>query len=107
LEDTPKLTLNLGLRYDFGSPSYEANNRLANFDSQAALAATNQAQALASLRLASDGSLENRSLVKPDRNNFAPRFGFAYSLMTISSCAAVTAFITICSTASVRKTRSR
>jgi hypothetical protein len=75
---TPKLTLNLGLRYDFGSPSYEANNRLANFDSQAALAATNQAQALASLRLASDGSLENRSLVKPDRNNFAPRFGFAY-----------------------------
>ncbi|MDQ3748960.1 MAG: TonB-dependent receptor [Acidobacteriota bacterium] len=77
---TPRLTLNLGLRYDFGSPSYEAQNRLANFDPQAALAATNQAQALASLRLASDGSLENRSLIKPDRNNFAPRVGFAYSV---------------------------
>ncbi|MEP6900109.1 MAG: TonB-dependent receptor [Actinomycetota bacterium] len=77
---TPKLTLNLGLRYDFGSPSFEAGNRLANFDPVAALAATNQAQALASLRLASDGSLESRSLIKPDRNNFAPRFGFAYSV---------------------------
>ncbi len=77
---TPKLTLNLGLRYDFGSPSYEADNRLANFDPQAALAATNQAQALASLKLATDGNLESRSLIKPDRNNFAPRFGFAYSV---------------------------
>lgn len=77
---TPKLTLNLGLRYDFGSPSFEADNRLANFDPQAALAATNQAQALASLKLASDGSLKNRSLIKPDRNNFAPRFGFSYSV---------------------------
>ena len=77
---TPKLTLNLGLRYDFGSPSFEADNRLANFNPQAAFAATNQTQALASLTLASDGSLQNRSLIKPDRNNFAPRFGFAYSV---------------------------
>ncbi|MBA3692105.1 MAG: TonB-dependent receptor [Acidobacteria bacterium] len=77
---TPKLTLNLGLRYDFGSPSFEAKNKLANFDPQAALAATNQAQALASLRQATDGGLENRSLIKPDRNNFAPRVGFAYSV---------------------------
>ncbi|NJM52380.1 MAG: TonB-dependent receptor [Blastocatellia bacterium] len=77
---TPKLTVNLGLRYDFGTPSYEENNKLANFNPTAALAATDQAQALSSLRLASDGSLENRALIKPDRNNFAPRFGFAYSV---------------------------
>jgi outer membrane receptor protein involved in Fe transport len=77
---TPKLTLDLGLRYDFGSPSYEANNEQANFDPVAAAAATNQAEALASLRLATDGSLEDRALVKPDRNNFAPRVGLAYSL---------------------------
>ncbi|MBA2493445.1 MAG: TonB-dependent receptor [Acidobacteria bacterium] len=76
---TPKLTLNLGLRYDFGSPSFEANNKLANFDPIAALAATNQTQALASLQQATDGGLQNRSLIKPDRNNFAPRIGFAYS----------------------------
>lgn len=77
---TPKLTINLGLRYDFGSPSYESNNKLANFDPAKALAATDQAQALASLTLAKDASLETRSLIKPDRNNFAPRFGFAYSV---------------------------
>jgi hypothetical protein len=77
---TPRLTVNLGLRYDFGSPSYEANNAQSNFDSVAAAAATNQAQALASLRLAGDGGLEERALIKPDRNNFAPRVGFAYSV---------------------------
>ena len=74
------LTVNLGLRYDFGSPSYEANNEMANFDPVAAATATTQAQALASLKLASDGSLADRALVKPDRDNFAPRVGFAYSV---------------------------
>lgn len=73
------LTVNLGLRYDFGSPAYELNNRLTNFAPVAAAAATNNAQAVASLRLASDGSLFSRTLVKPDRTNFAPRIGFAFS----------------------------
>lgn len=77
---TPRLSVNLGMRYDFGSPSYEKNNEQANFDPVAAAAATNQAEALASLTLASDGSLEQRALVKPDRNNFAPRVGFAYGI---------------------------
>ena len=77
---TNRLTVNLGLRYDFGSPSYEQNNEQSNFDPVAGAAATTQAQALASLRLATDGSLEDRTLVKPDRNNFAPRVGFAYSI---------------------------
>lgn len=76
---TPRLTLNLGLRYDFGSPAYEANNHMSNFDPVAAAQATTPAQALASLRIASGGSLENRALTRPDRNNFAPRVGFAYS----------------------------
>jgi hypothetical protein len=73
------LTFNLGLRYDFGSPAYEANNRLTNFDPVAAASATNNAQAMASLRIAADGSLASRALVKPDRTNFAPRLGFSYS----------------------------
>ena len=76
---TSKFTANLGLRYDFGSPYYETNNNQTNFDPIAAAAATNQAQALASLVQAKNGSLQSRSLVKPDRNNFAPRVGFAYS----------------------------
>ena len=29
---TPKLTLNLGLRYEFATPPREKNNQLANFD---------------------------------------------------------------------------
>jgi len=64
-----KLTLNLGLRYEFGTPYYEKNNRLSNYDP-----ATN------SILSASDGSLYDRALVDPDYNNFGPRLGFAYNL---------------------------
>ncbi len=64
-----KLTLNLGLRYDFATPQYEQNNRLSNFDP-----ATN------TLVQARPGSLYDRALVDPDRNNFGPRLGFAYTL---------------------------
>ncbi len=78
---TPRLTLNLGLRYDFGSPAYELNNRLANFDPVAALSVSTPAEAMASLRLATDGSLADRALVRANRKNFAPRVGFAYSPM--------------------------
>lgn len=64
-----KLTLNLGLRYDFATPQYERQNRLTNFDPS-----TN------TLIPARDGSLYDRALVDPDRNNFGPRFGVAYTL---------------------------
>jgi hypothetical protein len=66
---SPKLTLNLGLRYEFATPQYERDNRLVNFDP-----ATN------TLIQAKDGSLADRALVKPDRNNFAPRLGLAYNI---------------------------
>jgi outer membrane receptor protein involved in Fe transport len=62
-----RLTLNLGLRYDFMSPAYERDNRMANFD-----------PAAGALVFASDGSLEDRALAQPDRNNFAPRIGVVY-----------------------------
>jgi hypothetical protein len=67
---TPKLTLNLGLRYDFATPPYSAKNQLANFDPSGSGA----------LISAKDGSLGDRTLVKIDTANFAPRVGFAYSL---------------------------
>jgi hypothetical protein len=66
---SPKLTLNLGLRYEFATPQYEKDNHLANYDP-----ATN------TLVQARDGSLFDRSGVHPDRNNFAPRIGAAYQL---------------------------
>jgi len=64
-----KLTLNLGLRYEFGTPYYEKDNRLSNYDP-----VTN------SILLAKDGSLYDRALVDPDYNNFGPRLGFAYNI---------------------------
>jgi len=63
-----KLTLNLGLRYDFGSPAYEGKNHLANFDPSGSGA----------LILAGSGSLDQRALVHLDKNNWAPRVGMAY-----------------------------
>jgi hypothetical protein len=64
-----KLTLNLGLRYEFATPQYTADNKLANFNP-----VTN------SLIYASGGSLYNRALVHPDPNDWAPRAGLAYQL---------------------------
>ena len=64
-----QLTLNLGLRYDFMSPSYERDNRMANFDPVSG-----------TLVFASDGSLGDRALVQPDRNNVGPRVGVVYQL---------------------------
>jgi len=66
---TSRLTLNLGVRYEFATPQWEKDNFLTNFDPQ-----TN------SLIQAKDGSIYDRALVNPDRNNFAPRLGMAYSL---------------------------
>ena len=69
---TSKLTLNLGLRYDFATPALEGGNRLANFD-PTANAGTG------GLVFASSGSLRNRSLVQPNTTNFGPRIGISYS----------------------------
>jgi len=65
---TPKLTLNYGLRYEYATPVVEDDNQFANFDPKTG-----------AITFAKDGSLFERALIHPDRNNFAPRFGFAYS----------------------------
>jgi hypothetical protein len=63
-----RLTLNAGLRYEYATPWVEANNVLSNYD-----------PATRTMVMARDGSLEDRSTLKPDRNNFGPRFGIAYT----------------------------
>src|SRR6266540_2905286 len=65
---TSKLTLNFGLRYEFATPPREKENRFANFD-----------PVTGTIIFAKDGDIFARSLIHPDRNNFAPRFGFAFS----------------------------
>ena len=67
---TPKLTLNLGLRYDFAAPVVEGKNRMANFNPAGS----------GSLVFASSGSLSDRALVNPNTTNFGPRIGVSYSL---------------------------
>jgi hypothetical protein len=69
LKVNSKLTLNLGLRYEFGTPYYEKNNNLSNYDPT-----TN------SIISAKSGSLDDRSLVNSDKNNLGPRLGFAYNI---------------------------
>lgn len=65
-----KLTLNLGVRYEFATPQWEKDNLLGNFD-----------PATATLIQAKSGSIADRALVNPDRNNWAPRFGFAWNAL--------------------------
>ncbi|HET6177073.1 MAG TPA: TonB-dependent receptor [Candidatus Sulfotelmatobacter sp.] len=76
------LTLNLGVRYEYVSPLTEENNRIANLD--LAPAVLNPALGTPAVAVVIpgqpgpySGSLPN-SLVRPDRNNFAPRIGFAW-----------------------------
>jgi Carboxypeptidase regulatory-like domain/TonB-dependent Receptor Plug Domain len=64
------LTLNLGLRYEYATPMWEGNNVLTNFD-----------PVTKTMIRATDGSISDRALVDPDRNNFGPRLGFAYTPM--------------------------
>ncbi len=65
---TPKLTLNLGVRYDFATWPYEGADRLTNLDPETGL------------RFTPANSNFGKSLVKPDKNNFAPRLGLVYQL---------------------------
>jgi hypothetical protein len=62
-----KLTLNLGVRYEFGTPQWDDQNRLSSYDP-----AANR------LIQAKEGGLFDRTLVHPDRNNWAPRVGLAF-----------------------------
>jgi hypothetical protein len=64
-----KLTLNLGLRWEYATPRWERDNVLSNYDPVSN-----------SMILAKSGSLYDRALVNPDHRDFAPRLGLAYSI---------------------------
>ena len=72
---TPRLTLNLGLRYDIVSGPVERHNKHSNFDPFL----TNPQTSLPGI-LTYAGATAPRHFVGRDRNNFGPRFGFAYDL---------------------------
>jgi hypothetical protein len=66
----PNLTLNLGLRYEYTTPFYgNGKNVNINFD-----------PATQGLRVANQNG-NDKYLVTPDRNNFAPRLGVAWQIV--------------------------
>jgi hypothetical protein len=66
---TSKLTVNLGLRWDFATPLYERDNNYSDFN-----------PATDTMTPATSGSLFDRSLVHPNYKNYGPRIGLAYSI---------------------------
>jgi hypothetical protein len=66
----PKLSLNLGFRYEYNGPFTEAHDRIANLDVANGFTG-------ASVVLPGQGGFP-ASLLHPDRNDFAPRIGIAW-----------------------------
>jgi hypothetical protein len=78
---SPQLTLNLGLRWEYGSPYTEQNNYISNFDpvSQTVLTLSPGAVAGNGITPYKGGGVYGKTLVNPDLNDFGPRVGFAYA----------------------------
>jgi len=77
---TPKLTLNWGLRYEYRTPLEEELDRVSIFDPAfpgGRMLTPNQT-VVDQLNTPLIAGGASRGLIKPDRNNFAPRIGFAY-----------------------------
>jgi len=72
---TRRLTLNLGLRYDYQQVPAERNNGLSNFNG---LARDQNTGVLGRMEYA--GVDFGRTLQDPDKNDFGPRFGFAFDV---------------------------
>ncbi len=66
---TPRLTVNLGLRYDYFQPYKQVDDQFVNIEQNGFIVAG---------LTTPQTSRYGRALIAADRNNFAPRAGFAY-----------------------------
>ena len=73
---TPNLTINAGLRYEYNSPPVEQEDRFSIPDLSPASATCNPQPDCQFLVAGTNGI--SRATFRADRNNFAPRFGFAW-----------------------------
>ncbi|MFL6213374.1 MAG: carboxypeptidase regulatory-like domain-containing protein [Blastocatellia bacterium] len=77
---TPRLTLNLGLRYEIPYPRTEEQNRFRGFDPNVINPAVNRPGALVGAGGQSGLQAEHKGLAGTDYSNISPRIGIAYSL---------------------------
>lgn len=76
---TPKLTLNLGVRYDLDTPRTERYNRMNYFNPTIASPLASRVAGLTGGLVFVGVNGQSRHQYHIDANNVAPRFGFAYS----------------------------
>ena len=74
----PNLTLNLGIRWDYNSVPYEVNGQMSTLVDQDP-SGPQPAGGFEFKLVGKNSANPNLSLWEADKNNFAPRFGFAYS----------------------------
>lgn len=79
---TSKLTLNLGLRYEWSTPYTERNNLLqfSNFTGNSGVTVPGLPLISGPLKGITEFATPSNRNVPVDRNNWAPRLGFAYQL---------------------------
>lgn len=76
---TKNLTLDYGLRYEYNSPQIDPHNEIMGwFPGQQS---TVFPAAPPNFLYAGDPGTPNRGLTYPDKNNFAPRIGFAWNML--------------------------
>ncbi len=78
---TNRLTINLGLRWDYESPATERYDRMVrglDFQAASPIASNVQGLPLKGSVLFAGVNGQPRGSFNPDRNNFAPRIGFAW-----------------------------
>ena len=76
---TPKLTLQLGLRYELQPPAVETADRTSSFDLTVTDPLTGMQGAMV-FAGDGDGRTGSRTFVASDKNNFSPRLGAAYAV---------------------------